>query len=98
MGNQNKLIPLATLATSTLSLKGNAQFNEEVTFEFWWISNKAIIGVGNIAKAAKLFFTKDIKTHNYSFCGQCFLISSWFLGVTQKYGLRVSFKLDSDLQ
>ena len=97
MGNQNKLIPLAALATSTLSLKGN-DLMRKWPLNLWWISNKAIIGVGNIAKAAKLFFTKDIKTHNYSFCGQCFLISSWFLGVTQKYGLRVSFKLESDLQ
>ena len=33
-------------------LKGNAQFIQKVTFNLWWVSNKTIMEVGNITKAA----------------------------------------------
>ena len=59
-------------------LKGNAQFVQKVTFEALIDSNKTIIVVGNITKAAifKSFLQLSYKTHNYFFCCSAFLIFS----------------------
>ena len=66
----------------------------------WWVSNKAIIEVGNITKAAtfKGFLHLSYKNTQLLFCDSVFsifqekIINRWFLWVTQKYELRVSFK------
>ena len=69
----------------------------------WWISNKAIMEVGNITEVAifKSFLHLSYKnTQLFFFVTVLFNIFheenvNWlFLGVTEKYGLRVSFKVD----
>ena len=63
----------------------------------WWISNKTIIEVEKITKAATFesFLYLSYKNIQLLFLWQCFfnnLIRPMILGVTQKYQLRVSFK------
>ena len=84
----------------------NQMFKEtRSSFKKWplnlWISNKTIMEVGNITKAAtfKSFLYLSYKSTKLLFLRQRFLIfqktdiNQWFLGVTQKYELRVSFNI-----
>ena len=68
----------------------------------WWTSNKTIMEIGNITKTAsfKSFLYLSYKnTQLLLFVTVLFNIFSWdknyqwFLGVTQKYQLRVSFNI-----
>ena len=67
----------------------------------WSISNKAIMEVRNITKAAtfkSFLYLSYKKTHDYFFVTVLLNIShekninQWFLGVTQKYELCASFQ------
>ena len=72
----------------------------------WWISSKAIMEVVNIVTAAflKKIFHLSLKIHNYFLVTVLFNIFreknvNWlFLGVTQKYELRVSFNVQFEHQ
>ena len=64
----------------------------------WWVSNKTIMEVGNIKKAAtfKSFLHLSYKNLQWLFLWPCFLNifmrqTFTFLGATQNYELRVSF-------
>ena len=71
----------------------------------WWISSKSIIEVRNITKAATFnnLLHLSYKYTQLLFLWQCFFVTIeyfhetninwWFWGVTQKYELRVSFKM-----
>ena len=69
----------------------------------WWISDKTIIEVGNITKAATLKSVLHLSYKNTQllFCDSAFSyfhetnINRWFWGITQKYELRVSFNFAS---
>ena len=65
--------------------------------KLWWISNKTIMEVGNITKVAtfKSFLHLSYKNTQLLFLcdsGLWYFLEAWFLGVTQKYELRVFFK------
>ena len=67
----------------------------------WWIWNKTVMEFDNIAKTAifNRILHLSYKNTQLLFLWQCFVIFSWnninrwFLGVTQKYQLRVTFKV-----
>ena len=60
------------------TVKGKTQFVQRVTFETLMVSNKPIMKVGNIAKAAtfKIFCQLSYESTQLLFLWQCFLIFS----------------------
>ena len=70
-------------------------------FNLWWISKKIIMKIGNVIKAAtfKSFLHQSYKNTQLLFLVTVLFnyfpetnINRWFLAVTQKQELRVSFK------
>ena len=82
------------------SLKETPNLFKKWILNLWCVSNKAIMEVESITKVAifKSFLSLSYKNTQLLSLWQCFLIflekniNRWFLGVTQKYELRVSFK------
>ena len=64
---------------SLSKVKGKAQFTQKVTLEPWLVSNKTIIEVENITKAAifRSFLHLSYKNTELLFLWQCLLIFSW---------------------
>ena len=84
-----------------VEFKENTLFVQKVTgSNLWWISNKSIIEVWSITKAATFnsFLHLNYKNTQLLFFVTVLFwyfhetdIKRWFLRVTQKYGLHISF-------
>ena len=82
------------------TLKETRNSLKKCPLNLWWALNKSIMEVGNITNTAtfKRFLHLSYKNTQLFLLWQCFFnifhkanINQWFLGVTQKYELRVSF-------